>query len=57
MECLNMMCIYQKDGQCLLDEITIDETGACSSVIYPDIPAEIIENEKTKLREKFDFYK
>ena len=52
MKCLNMFCVYQKDGKCMLDTIELDVTGACQSCIYPDIPTEILENAKEETRKK-----
>ncbi len=53
MECLNYFCIYQKDDECMLDEIELDINGSCAECIYPDIPPQILECEKEKLRKKY----
>ena len=54
MECLNKLCIYQKNDKCMLDEIELDSSGICQMCIYPDIPPEILEQEKEKLRKKYE---
>ncbi len=54
MECLNNFCIYQKDDECMLDEIELDTNGTCVSCIYPDIPPQILKYEKDKLRKRYD---
>ncbi len=56
MECLNEFCIYQKNDKCILDEIEIDIGGNCQSCIYPDIPPQILEQEKEKLLKQFEEY-
>ena len=56
MECLNEFCIYQKDDKCILDEIEIGTSGICQSCIYPNIPPEILEQEKEKLRKRYEEY-
>lgn len=54
MNCENSFCIYQKGGECLLDEISLDNSGMCEDCIRPNIPEQILENEKEKLRERFE---
>ena len=55
MVCLNEFCIYQKDNNCLLDTVELDSNGRCEECIYADIPPQILEYEKEKLREKYTF--
>ncbi len=54
MECLNNFCIYGKDNECMLDEIELDINGSCASCIYPNIPTQILEHEKEKLRKRYE---
>ena len=54
MECLNILSIYQKNDKCLLDAISVDSTGSCQECIYLDIPSEILDNIKEKVRQHFD---
>ena len=59
MECLNYFCIYGKDNECMLDEIELNINGCCEECIYANIPTEVLEYEKEKLRKKYetDIYK
>ncbi len=34
----------------MLDEIELDNNGSCAECIYPDIPPQILEHEKEKLK-------
>ena len=54
MECLNIFCIYQKNDKCLLDAVSVDSTGSCQECIYLNIPSEILENSKEKVRQRLD---
>ena len=53
MVCLNEFCIYQKENNCLLDTVELDSNGHCQECIYPNIPPQILEYEKEKLRNKY----
>lgn len=46
--CENEFCIYQKQGNCILDNIQLDKQGCCLDCIYIDIE----ENELNKFKEK-----
>lgn len=46
------MCIYQCDEKCLLDEITINNAGACEDCIYIDVEKDELEAKKKELRRK-----
>ena len=56
MKCENFFCIYQENDECILDEISIDITGACGSCIYIDIPISDLNKYKTTLRNKIENY-
>ena len=53
MECLNNFCIYGKDNECMLDEIELDVNGCCEECIYANIPTEVLEYEKERIRKRF----
>ena len=53
MNCENLFCIYQKDNQCILDEIDLDITGMCTSCIYINIDNESLEKSKNELLNKY----
>ncbi len=52
MDCENAMCIYQKEGKCILDEITLNEMGVCEECIVVTIDKGFLEYKKAlKLEE------
>ncbi len=46
MKCENDFCIYQSSGVCILDDISLDITGSCTSAILVNLP----ENTLTLLK-------
>lgn len=51
LRCKNSFCIYWKDKNCILDEISLDIQGQCEDCIYIDLDEKILEekrNEKLK---------
>ena len=54
MVCLNKFCIYQKNDKCLLEVIELDINGCCEECIYADIPPQILEYEKEKLKKIYE---
>lgn len=51
MFCENIFCVYQRNGQCVLNEIALDITGSCAHCIYVDIGQKKLEETKeTQLR-------
>jgi hypothetical protein len=53
MYCENFLCIYQSQGQCILDEIRLDGLGMCTECIYPNFEQEILNQMKKDLLEKY----
>lgn len=49
MKCENNFCIYQANGACRLEEISIDQMGMCESCVYPELDKEYLEDKKTEL--------
>lgn len=47
MTCENIFCIYQRNNECILEDIDIDITGACANCIYVDIA----QKQLTELKE------
>lgn len=41
--CENEFCVYEEDGKCTLDEITLDISGACSDCIYINIDEQTLK--------------
>ena len=54
MDCENNYCIYESNGKCLLDEISIDSLGMCTEYIYPDIDEEILNQAKSKFLKTYE---
>ena len=48
MKCENVFCIYEEKGKCILDNISIDVSGACTDCIYIDIDEEVIRTLKNE---------
>ena len=52
MSCENEFCIYNRDFQCILDEVNLDALGTCSSYINVELVKKFLEAEKERqLRE------
>ena len=49
MRCENLFCIYWKDSNCILDEISLDIMGCCCSCIYVDIDEEMLRQKREEL--------
>lgn len=54
MECENSLCIYQQNGKCIVENITINSLGMCSVCIYPDIDKTTLTRAKKKLLIKYN---
>ena len=48
MQCLFNFCIYNKEPQCTLDEISIDTTGMCGECIPVNFNSPFLEEEKAR---------
>lgn len=53
MNCENEFCIYQCDGYCTLNHISIDHSGRCADCIYPNIDRKQLVQLKRKLLKKY----
>ena len=53
MVCDNHFCIYQQEGECLLEEIQLDCTGVCTNSIYHTLNEDYLQQEKVKLLQKY----
>ena len=54
MYCQNKFCIYQSKDKCILNNISIDESGMCTECIYPNIDTNILEQAKNELLKKYE---
>ena len=52
MKCENYLCIYEKDGDCLLTNIELDIMGQCKECIYIELEEESLKKLKIKSRNK-----
>ena len=44
--CENVLCIYEQDGECWLDNIAITAEGTCESCIYPNFDKSVLQKAK-----------
>lgn len=54
LNCENEFCIYQEDGVCGLDSISLDIMGQCTDCIYVDIESNVLKEAKQKLLNKYE---
>ena len=52
MKCDNCFCIYQKDGKCVLETISLDVMGQCLDCVYVDIDEKTLEKLKSEQMKK-----
>lgn len=55
MECENVFCVYEKDGKCILDKVSLDITGQCTECITVEIENVIIAKAKNNFLKKYNF--
>ena len=46
MTCENIFCIYQRNNECILEEISLDIMGICDNCIYVDIDTKMLNELK-----------
>ena len=54
MHCENFLCIYEKNGKCLIEGIDLDIMGQCTSCIYPNFEKEVLQRYKEKTIKDLD---
>lgn len=54
MLCENFLCIYQSEGFCFAEHISMNRFGMCENCIYPDIDRDTLQKAKMKLLEKYE---
>ena len=54
MKCENLFCIYEKDGNCTIDNVELDISGSCQNCIYVDIPENLLETLKISCLENLE---
>ncbi len=48
MDCENQFCVYQKEGKCLLDEISVNCIGMCEDYRYINMSETLLDKIKAK---------
>lgn len=46
MTCENIFCVYQRNNQCVLEEINLDISGTCTDCIHVDIGEKTLKERK-----------
>ncbi len=54
MKCENYLCIYEEQGDCLLQRIELDVQGQCKECIYIDVPPRELRELKDRLLTKLE---
>lgn len=54
MKCENDFCIYWQDGECVLEDISIDIGGRCDDCIYVNIPEEQLKIARKEILDRYD---
>lgn len=54
MRCENNFCIYESNGKCMLNKISIDGLGMCAECIYPTIDEQILADAKQQLLKTYE---
>lgn len=55
MKCENYLCVYEKEGCCELDYISLDINGMCTSCIYPNFDSPILRNAKEETIKSMEY--
>lgn len=53
MKCENLLCVYESNGECRLEQINVDRLGMCAECIYVSIDEALLEKEKSKLLKRY----
>ncbi len=54
MKCENYLCIYENQGECLLENVALNILGQCKECIYIDIEQERLNRLKEKTRVRLE---
>ncbi len=53
MQCQFAFCVYQSDGMCLLDSISIDSMGMCEDCIVVNLDDAVLQEKKQETLIRF----
>ena len=56
MKCENLFCLYEENGNCILDKISLDIIGQCTNCIHVDIPKNDLDKYKSIHLNKMEDY-
>ena len=54
MNCENYFCIYESNGKCSLESVSLNILGACDNCVYPSIDRDYLEKVKQKTLESYE---
>lgn len=53
LQCMNSYCIYENDGECILDKISLNDAGMCEECILVSIDRDELKKMKKRLLNHF----
>ena len=54
MRCENNFCVYWKESNCILNEISLDIQGQCEDCIYIDLDENFLESKRNEKLNKLN---
>ena len=54
MICANRLCIYYSEGECTIDDISLDIDGRCEECIYVNFEEETLQKYRKKMLDEYD---
>lgn len=54
MKCANYLCVYSSNGECVLEDISLDISGICESCILISIPKDDLKKYKEEVLKRLD---
>ncbi len=48
-KCENFLCIYQNNGRCALENVSLDEGGRCTECVLTNFEKEVLERAKKEM--------
>ena len=52
--CENYRCIYEEDGECCIEKISVNEYGMCDCCIFPTFDDEVLKKAKDETFQKLE---
>ena len=53
MDCENIFCVYEKEGKCILQNISLDISGSCLDCVYVNINKKYLNTKKKNLDSEY----